>query len=488
MNTSEALAVAEAVSTETPESDLEFLIHLARHPSRILARAQVSQRTAKRLEETGKGLHLAGGCLDLLDLEGFDLRKANLNHSSLHATNLRKANLSGASLICPAMERTNLREADLSFAYLHAIACQICDFENTDMSNVVDATGSLFHGCRMEGVKLAGAVLSGTTFYQCILERADFRSASLQGASINECIMESATLSGAQVSQVTITKSFLASADFSRCAGSGLVLQRLTSLDKAKLEDSNLPNLRMDGIITETVSAKGLHAPNADFADCRFGKSDFGGSNLAGSRWTRCGLDGINLQNANMEETSFARCSGVGADLRGVMAENVRFLESNFSRSDMRNFSGRCAYFRDCDFAYSDFTNAYLYRGILTGDPPKAMSLRNCQFVGANLVQSYLAADFSDADLTAANCTYARLNQSSFRDARLVGISLYEASMVKTDFKGATLSFTPTPFFADRCTGMSEAMQSMPEGDLARCDEYLAALKELVGKGNHGST
>jgi hypothetical protein len=38
--------------------------------------------------------------------------------------------------------------AKLDFAYMHAMAAQVCNFDDASLRNVIDATGSLFHGCR----------------------------------------------------------------------------------------------------------------------------------------------------------------------------------------------------------------------------------------------------------------------------------------------------------------------------------------------------
>jgi uncharacterized protein YjbI with pentapeptide repeats len=119
---------------------------------------------------------------------------------------------------------------------------------------------------------------------------------------------------------------------------------------------------------------------------------------------------------------------------------------------------------------------------MLTGDPPRAMSLRDADLEGANLVQSHIAADLSGANLVAVHAAYARLNQSVLRNADLRGISLFDASLVKTDFSGARLSVLRPPFFADRCAGLKEALAVAHDtaGD-AFLDQLGIALRHGVG-------
>jgi uncharacterized protein YjbI with pentapeptide repeats len=83
------------------------------------------------------------------------------------------------------------------------------------------------------------------------------------------------------------------------------------------------------------------------------------------------------------------------------------------------------------------------------------------------------------------HAAYARLNQSILRDADLRGISLYDASLVKTDFSDARLSALRPPFFADRCAGLIDALAV---ADDATAIEFLAQLGTAMGHGASGST
>ena len=259
-------------------------------PDRDAAAGELSVFTQALIDETGNGLQLAEADLAGLDLSSFDLRQATLNRARLHGTDLSGADLEGAALICPGMERTRLTGANLAGAYVHALAAQVCDFREADLSRLVDATGFLFHGCVMSGVRLDGAALAGSAFYQCNLTGARFERANLQGATINECLLDGTDFEAAHLSQCTVIKSRMAGASLHRASGEGTVLQRLTGADGLCLEDADLARLRLDGVTAKGLRARHLKAPEADFHDCAFPEADLAGAGLQRARISACHL------------------------------------------------------------------------------------------------------------------------------------------------------------------------------------------------------
>ena len=463
------------------QEHLEFILKWSRHDNRAIARQKVSELTDFLINESGQGLNLNGADLSGCNLEGFNLRQATLNQSKIYGTNLAKADLSGSTLICPGMERTNLSGAILRGAYIHALAAQVCNFHDADLAGLVDATGSLFHGCSMPSVKASGSVFAGATFYQCDLEGADFSGANLQGCNFNECILDKANLSIAFLSQTTITKSRMQNTVLNQSMGRGLVLQRLTSCDGLQLLNADFPLLRCDGLRGSELKAEGLKAPNADFNECSLYNTNFSKATLSGSHWKSCHLEGADFSEAKLEAASFLTSSMPKIILERALAENLHVVESRLTGAKMAGFVGRCATFRDCDLAEADLSRAYLYRAMFTGDPPRAMCMREVDLRDAILVQAYITADLREANLRGANCTYARLNQCNMRAADLSGVSIYEASLVKTDFTDARLVGIEPPFFADRCPGLLAALEASaaPEA-LARVVSFLSRLEQLL--------
>ncbi|WP_159460338.1 pentapeptide repeat-containing protein [Tistlia consotensis] len=462
-----------------PDDHAAFLRTQAGAPDRAAAAERVSAVTSALIASRGQGLQLGEAELSGLDLSGFDLRRATLNRANLHSSDLSDCDLSGAALICPGLERTRFRGANLSGAYVHALAAQVCDFTGADLSKLVDATGSLFHGCYMNGARLSGGQLAGSAFYQCYLEGASLAGADLQGATINECYADKADFSGAKVGQLTLTKVRLRGASFAGASGEGLVIQRPTDADGLVLAGAHLPALRLASVKAAGVKARRLAAPDADIRGGDLANGDFRQADLSRARLVGVGLGGLDLTEAQLQGSSWHDCLGESLVLAGASAENMSAVECRFPAARMAGFAGRCASFRDCDLSSADLEGAYLYRATITGDPPRAMDLTGANLAGAVLVQAYLAADLAGADLSGARLAYARLNQCSLRQADLSGAGLYEASMVKTDCTDARLAGISAPVFADRAPGLVAALEAAGLGDDAQ--EMIGFLKNLDG-------
>lgn len=472
-----------------PGDHTAFLRAQAVAPDRAAAHERVSAVTARLIETRGAGLQLGEAELSGLDLSGFDLRRARLNRANLHSADLSDCDLSGATLICPGLERTRFRGANLSGAYLHALAAQVCDFTRANLSNLVDATGSLFHGCHLTGARLDGAQLAGATFYQCYLESASLVGTDLQGGTINECFADGADFSGAKVGQLTVTKTRLRCASFAGARGDGLVVQRPTDADGLNLEAAHLPGLRLVSVKALGVRARRLAAPEADIRGGSLAEGDFRQADLSRARLVGVGLGATDLREAQLQGSAWHDCLGENLVLAGASAENMSAVECRFPSARMAGFAGRCASFRDCDLSNADLEGAYLYRATITGDPPRAMDLSGACLTGAVLVQAYLAAELAGADLSGAQLAYARLNQCSLKGADLSGAALYEASMVKTDCTGARVAGIGAPVFADRATGLVAALRSADLDDGAEeMIGFLRNLEALLRDRGRGST
>jgi uncharacterized protein YjbI with pentapeptide repeats len=446
---------------------------------------EVDQWTAEQLERNGRGINLTSADLVDADLSSLNLRGTTLNRATLHEARLDHADLSGASLICPAMEKTSLRGAKLNAAYLHALAAQVCDFTGADLSSVLDATGSLLHGCRFVEAMLDGSSLAGATFYQCDLRGSSWRNATLQGATFNECLLDGARFDGANLDQVSMTKCCLDGAQFGGATGRGLTIQRPTAASRVQLDGAELSSLRLLNARGAGWSARGAHLRDIDVVDCHLPNASFTGATLGGGRFLRSDLAGADFSEASLVGATIASSSLVGARLDAVHAENTTIIESTLESASLAGIRARAFVVRDTDLSHVCLRSGYLYRAMLTGDPPRAMSMRGADLRGANLVQAYIAADLSGANLVGVHAAYARLNQSVLQDADLRGISFSGASLVKTDFSGAHFSMLRPSFFADRCPGLVDAL-AIAEDETAIA--FLAQLNVALDRNGRGST
>lgn len=466
-------------------SDAGRLRRFLGEPDRETARAGIDGWTLQQLDRNGRGIDLTAAALTGADLSSLNLRGATLSQATLHGACLDRADLSGASLICPAMEKTSFREATLSRAYLHALAAQVCDFTQADLTSVLDATGSLFHGCRLVEARLDHGSLAGATFYQCDLRGTTWSNATLQGATFNECLLDDARFGTANLDQVTMTKCRLDGASFDGANGHGLTIQRPTAAGHVSFDASALSSLRLLNVRGTDWSVRGAHLRDIDVVDCHLANVDFREADVAGGRLLRSELGGADFTNASLIGATISCSSLVGALFDAAQAENATIVESALTGATLNGIRARGLVVRDTDLTDAELHSAYLYRAMLTGDPPRAMSLRRADLQNANLVQSHIAADLSNANLAGAHAAYARLNQSILCDANLCGISLFDASLVKTDFSGARLSVLRPPFFADRCEGLDEALAA---ADDASASEFLTRFAGVMGRGVRSST
>lgn len=481
-----AATQTEQVCRDPVRGDAEFLRACAHASGREAAVAAVSAATERALRQFGAGLQLQDANLSRLDLSGFDLRGANMNRAKLHGTNLTDVKLVGASLICCGIERTKFNRADLSNAYLHAFSAQISDFSGARLVNLVDATGGLFHGCAFDGASFDGSSLAGVSFYQCSLSNVGFVGCMLQGTTFGESFIADASFEGAELSQAVFTKCSLRETSFVRAAGRGLLLQRLAACDNVDLSGARFPLLRLADLRIRKLRAEGLEADSADIVSCVFESASFVRASLARSRWLDVVVRDAVFDGSMICSASFSRCDFNGASMRMLKAENAHFEESHLDKCNLQGLNGRHASFRDCSLSESDLSSAYLYRASFTGDPIASMDMRGCNLRGANLIQSYIAADLTESNLAGTHCAYARLNQSLLQRAALCGANIFEASCVKTKFDGADLSGVEFTAFPDRCTGLDEALAAAGATDLNL--DYVRRFAELLGGSQRKST
>lgn len=449
---------------------------------------RVGELTEQAIKLTGRGLDLTQADLSRLNLSNLDLRRAILNRTSLYGTSLVGADLSGVSLVCAGLERTDFSRAKLCGAYAHAMSAQASKFVGADLSELVDATGSMFHGCDLTGATLDGSELAGTTFYQCGLTGATLRGADLRGAMFNECRVDDADLARTCVDDAVFLRCGIRGMSLERSGGRGLVVARPSSADGLRLVDADLPGLRLSQVRSRGLTATSLRAWGIDVQGGHLRDADLSGSELCRGRW-----DGVALERGNLSGASVADSSWVGVSASGLRAERVRgegwvASECSFPGAVLTGFAGRYATFRNCDLRAADLSGSYLYRASFVGDPPSSACLAEANLDGANLTQAYLAADFTRVSLRSGWAIYARVNQSDFSGADLAGTSLFRASAVKTVFTGARLGGQRGMMLADRCPGLADALLDSDDESSVRAGELIGQLGALLARDAGEST
>jgi uncharacterized protein YjbI with pentapeptide repeats len=236
------------------------------------------------------------------------------------------------------------------------------------------------------------------------------------------------------------------------------------------------------------VVARDLHAPDADIGHCSLPGIDLSTAALPGLRLRDSDLTRAKFSSASLVAGSVHRSCLTEADLGNVQAENLHVVESQLQHARMGGFTGRCAVFRDVDMRGADLAQSNLYRAMITGDPPRGMCLADASLAGAILVQAYIAADLSNANLREVSAAYSRFSQSDLTDADLTGAALFQSTWVKVTCRRTKLAGIKSPFFADRCTGLKEALSDTESPDTAALSSYLTAFEGVLRGEQHGST
>jgi hypothetical protein len=125
---------------------------------------------------------------------------------------------------------------------------------------------------------------------------------------------------------------------------------------------------------------------------------------------------------------------------------------------------------------------------MITGDPPKGMSLRGADLENATLVQAYVAADLRGARLNGANCAYSRFSQSDLSGAQLNGANMYQSTWVKVVAQGASVAGLRAPVFVDRCPGLETAVRESAGDTAEEFGAFLRRFAAALALGRKGST
>jgi len=119
----------------------------------------------------------------IIDLDGVNLRKANLirmplRKADLHGINLRRAEMSGVRLRESNLTKANLSKTNLVNAHLIDTILNDADFTNANLSDA-KMKGAILVDARMMKAKLCNAKLRG----------ANFTGANLTGANLKDAVV-----------------------------------------------------------------------------------------------------------------------------------------------------------------------------------------------------------------------------------------------------------------------------------------------------------
>jgi uncharacterized protein YjbI with pentapeptide repeats len=148
-----------------------------------------NRHTGKRL------LRLRQEALYFADLQGLDLRSADLAFQAFNQSNLNNANLTDASLVHATLVAATLRGARLERALLSGSNLATADMTQAILSNA-DLKGAYLFKADMTGAVLTDAALAGAELKHAKLVNADLTRANLTDASLIGANLTGAVLTG----------------------------------------------------------------------------------------------------------------------------------------------------------------------------------------------------------------------------------------------------------------------------------------------------
>lgn len=271
------------------------------------------------------------------DLNGADLRDADLQAANFHNVDLRGADLSGANLREADFENANLCEANLRGATLTKAILTRADLSRAVLCQAV-LIGATLWKATLAGADLSGPdLLQGADLSNAQLSHADLREAHLHGAILQEADLFEATLSGADLSAV----------DFGR----------------ARLVRTDLSEANLSGAGLNEADLHGADLHGADLAGASLHQAFLLGANLRGAT-----LHGANLRFANLVQVDFTDADLTGCHVYGTSAWGLTLSQDtkqqNLIITDYREFEITLDNIEVAQFVYLLLHNAKI-RGVI---------------------------------------------------------------------------------------------------------------------------
>lgn len=171
--------------------------------------------TGKRTK--GKRLQVEGADLRDADLAGRDLRfaimrESNLDHVDLQGAALRSVDLTGCSMV-----GADLRGADLSGAVLDGV-----DLSGAKMDHRTVLTQVQLRGAYLEDVEMHDVDLSGAVMHESILRHCDLTGADLSGADLSAATTYATTFARATLHDTVMEATKVGACDFTDHRGTHL--------------------------------------------------------------------------------------------------------------------------------------------------------------------------------------------------------------------------------------------------------------------------
>ena len=243
--------------------------------------------------------HLSDISLMRVNLEGADLKRANLQNTDLSQAIMVRANLQGANLNKAWIVSTNFQGADL---------------QEANLQNVFQR-GANFQDANLKKAQLEDADLTGVNFQNAKLLLANLAKAEMHSVDLRNASLVKANLEGADLERANLQDTYLLGANF----------------QNANLKNANFQDAYLLKNIFHDAYLKRDYLGRASLKDiCSIGtvfqNADLQNVNLQGAY-----LLGANFQNTNLKNVNFKDSKLLAANLR--KAKNLSPIQLSKSKS-----------------------------------------------------------------------------------------------------------------------------------------------------------
>ena len=236
--------------------------------------------------------------LPRVNLEGADLRNADLLLAHLINADLRGAEMQGADLFRAEMQGADLRWAE------------------------------------MQGADLSGAEMQGADLRWAEMQRADLSGAEMQGADLSWAEMQRADLSGAEMQGAVLSLAEMQRAD----------------LSGAEMQGADLSGAEMQGAVLSLAEMQGANLSGAEMQGAFLSLAEMQGANLSGAE-----MQGADLRWAEMQRADLSGAEMQGADLSGAEFD----ARTNFAEAVLLFAAVRSVDFRNVDLTQAQVDSLF---------------------------------------------------------------------------------------------------------------------------------
>lgn len=260
---------------------------------------------------------------------------------------------------------------------------------------------------------------------ECDLRNADLTDANLIGANL-----EGANLEGANLAEVNLTRAYLLGANL-----------KDTDLQQGNLNNATLMFASLKNADLTQASLKAANFTNANLQNANLTQAKLNRRGLNITQFQNADLSDANLTEANLRCANFQNANLANANLTQVSSKKCKFNISLY-KGELSNFLLNGAVINTPVSDVIDIFRLITYavsEGLNSSTDSSSSSSRNAPNIGGRVAEFRGETNFTNANLSGANFTKAKLDRINFSDANLNHTNLSAVELKNANLSNATV-------------------------------------------------